>query len=247
LTDRAALLICFDGVINTLHSGSYPLMARKSDGDSSVAGRLPMRESIKQVATELLIRHGFHGTSFRHIAERLDITTTNIHYHFGNKEKLVEEVVRDYVTSTCAKHKEIWENPGRSLIEKLRDVAAFNRTRYKAFNRGRKSGQPWSLIGRLRLEGEVLSPGTRESLTSFTDHVHAAIRVAVRIAHDNGELVADAPLDDLAFLLVNIVNSSSVFTQDAGNFERLEQFFEAFSRVMLSAYAPKRAAPAAAE
>jgi len=219
-------------------------MARKSDGEPA-ASRLSMRDNIKKVATELLIRHGYHGTSFRNIADRLDITTTNIHYHFGNKEKLVEEVVRDYVTSTCAKHKEIWENPGRSLPQKLMDVAAFNQTRYKAFNRGRKSGQPWSLIGRLRLEGEVLSAGARESLASFTDNVHASVRIAVQIAYDRGELVADAPLDDIAFLLVNIVNSSSVFTQDAGNFERLEQFFEAFSRVMLSAYAPAGAAPIA--
>lgn len=222
-------------------------MARKSDGDPAGAGRLSMRDNIKKVATELLIRHGYHGTSFRHIAERLDITTTNIHYHFGNKEKLVEEVVGDYVTSTCARHKTIWENPDRSLPEKLKDVAAFNQIRYRAFNRGRKSGQPWSLIGRLRLEGEVLSPGARESLASFTDTVHASVRAAVQIAYDKGELIADAPLDDIAFLLVNIVNSSSVFTQDAGNFERLEQFFEAFSRVMLSAYAPPRTAPAAAQ
>lgn len=213
-------------------------MARKSGGDSTAASRLSMRDNIKKVATELLIRHGYHGTSFRLIADRLDVTTTNIHYHFGNKEKLVEEVVGDYVRSTCIKHKEIWENPARSLPEKLKDVAAFNRVRYRAFNRGRKSGQPWSLIGRLRLEGEVLSPGARASLASFTDDVQAAVRVAVQIAHDKGELLADAPLDDLAFLLVNIVNSSSVFTQDAGNFERLEQFFDAFSRVLISAYAP---------
>lgn len=222
-------------------------MARKSDGETAATSRLSMRDNIKKVATELLIRHGYHGTSFRHIADRLDITTTNIHYHFGNKEKLVEEVVRDYVTSTCAKHKQIWETPDRSLPQKLRDVVAFNQTRYKAFNRGRKSGQPWSLIGRLRLEGEVLSAGARESLASFTDNVQASVRVAVQIAYDRGELVADAPLDDIAFLIVNIVNSSSVFTQDAGNFERLEQFFEAFSRVMLSAYAPAGTGAAAAQ
>lgn len=197
-----------------------------------------MRDNIKKVATELLIRHGLHATSFRLVAERLDITTTNIHYHFGNKEKLVEEVVREYVANTCARHKQIWENPNRTLPEKLRDVAAFNHTRYKAYNRGKKSGQPWSLIGRLRLEGEALSPGAREALASFTDEVHAAIQVAVQMAHEKGEIVDDAPLDDIAFLLVNIVNSSSVFTQDAGSFERLEQFFEAFNRVMLSAYAP---------
>ena len=77
-----------------------------------------MRDQIKKIATELLIRHGFHGTSFRNIADRLDITTTNIHYHFGNKEKLVEEVVRDYVKSTCARHEAIWTNPAQIASRK---------------------------------------------------------------------------------------------------------------------------------
>lgn len=215
-------------------------MARTLDAALSGQARSGMRDSIKKVATELLIQHGLNGTSFRDIAERLDITTTNIHYHFGNKEGLVEEVVRDYVASAGGRHKQIWESPDASLPEKLRGVADFNHSRYKFFNRGKKGGRAWSLIGRLRLEGDALSPGARASLRSFTEMVHDAIRVAVAQAHDRGELVKDAPLEDIAFLLVNIVNSSSVFTQDAGNFERLEQFFDAFSRVMISAYAPKK-------
>ena len=207
--------------------------------NSSARGRSSaMRNNIKSVATELLIRRGYRGMSFRDIAERLDITTTNIHYHFGNKEKLVEEVVRDYVRAACARHREIWENPDTSLTEKLREVAAFNYSRYKIFNRGKKGGQSWSLIGRLRLDGDILNKNTRECLASFTVCVHEAVKVAVQNARSKGELREDAPLDDIAFLLVNIVNSSSTFTQDAGNFERLEQFFEAFSRVIISAYAP---------
>ena len=219
-------------------------MARKSGAAASAANRAnSMRDAIKAVATELLIRHGYHGTSFRNIAERLDTTTTNIHYHFGNKEKLVEEVLRDYVDATSARHQEIWQNPDRSLQQKLRDVVEFNFTRYKAFNKDRKGSRPWSLIGRLRLDGEILSPEAREYLAFFTVRVHDSIRIAVRDAQRAGELRSDAPLDDIALLLVNIVNSSSVFTQDAGSFERLEQFFDTFSRVVLSAYGPRREPP----
>ncbi|KQT46179.1 TetR family transcriptional regulator [Aureimonas sp. Leaf454] len=214
-------------------------MARRSEGAAPVVGKSgSTRDAIKTVTTELLIRHGYHGTSFRNIAERLDTTTTNIHYHFGNKEKLVEEVLRDYVNATSLRHQQIWQVPDRDLRQKLRDIAEFNFTRYKAFNKDRKGSRPWSLIGRLRLDGEILSPEARECLASFTVRVHDSIRIAVRNAHRRGELREDAPLDDIAFLLVNIVNSSSVFTQDAGSFERLEQFFDTFSRVVLSAYAP---------
>lgn len=205
-------------------------------GNRSPSSRTGMREKIKKVATELLIKHGFHGTSFRDVAERCGITTTNIHYHFGSKQQLVEEVLTDYVEETAARHRSIWLDEALSLPEKLRAVVAYNHERYRRFNRGRTSGRPWSLIGRLRLDSDVLSPAARASLSSFTSTVHAAIEQAFAQATAAGELAADAPREDLALLVINLVNSSSVFTQDAGSFERLEQFFGAFERVMLDLY-----------
>jgi AcrR family transcriptional regulator len=201
------------------------------------AARSNMRETIKKVATELLIKHGYHNTSFRHIATRIGITTTNIHYHFGSKQQLVEEVVKDYVADATARHKAIWLAPDHTLTDKLRGVIAYNHERYRRFNRGKGQGRPWSLIGRLRLDSEDLSPAARESLAGFGASVHEAIDRAFALACASGELRADAPRDDLALLVVNLVNSSSVFTQDAGSFEPLEQFFFAFERVMLSVYA----------
>lgn len=210
-----------------------PSTAQKGQAPSSRTG---MREKIKKVATELLIKHGFHGTSFRDVAERCGITTTNIHYHFGSKQQLVEEVLTDYVDETAARHRSIWLNEGLSLPEKLRGVVTYNHERYRRFNRGRTSGRPWSLIGRLRLDSDVLSPAARQSLSSFTNTVHEAVGQAFAHATATGELVADAPREDLALLVINLVNSSSVFTHDAGSFERLEQFFGAFERVMLDLY-----------
>jgi len=202
----------------------------------TTARRTHMRESIKVIATELLIRHGLNGMSFRDIAQRLDTTTTNIHYHFGNKEKLVEEVTRDYVANATARQRKIWLDPVSSLAEKLREVARYNYERYSSFNPGNRGSHPWSLIGRLRLDAESLSPEAREALASFTLEVHAAVKVAVEVAYRKGELIENAPTDDIAFLILNLVNSSSIFTQDAGSFDKLEQFYRVFSRVVLAAY-----------
>ncbi|MBR0883479.1 TetR/AcrR family transcriptional repressor of nem operon [Bradyrhizobium japonicum] len=203
----------------------------------TAGARTGMRDTIKRVATELLIRHGFHNTSFRDIADQIGTTTTNIHYHFGSKQQLVEEVLTDYVAEASARHKSIWLADGHTLSEKLQGVVEYNFERYKRFNRGKAGGRPWSLIGRLRLDSEDLSPIARESLTSFSRSVHEAIKSAFEQACRSGELRADAPLDDLTLLVVNLVNSSSVFTQDAGSFDRLEEFFTAFERVMLKVYA----------
>jgi AcrR family transcriptional regulator len=202
-----------------------------------------MRDTIKKVATELLIKHGFHNTSFRDIANLIGTTTTNIHYHFGSKQQLVEEVLTDYVAEAAARHRSIWLDDERTLSEKLRGVVEYNHERYKRFNRGKVGGRPWSLIGRLRLDSEDLSPVARESLVSFSRSVHEAVKSAFEQACRSGELRADAPLDDLTLLVVNLVNSSSVFTQDAGSFDRMEEFFTAFERVMLRVYAGEAAEP----
>jgi AcrR family transcriptional regulator len=203
----------------------------------TIAARGVMRDTIKKVATELLIRHGYHNTSFRDIADQVGITTTNIHYHFGSKQQLVEEVLTDYVAEASARHRSIWLNEQQSLREKLQGVVAYNYERYRRFNRGKTGGRPWSLIGRLRLDSEDLSPAAREALASFSRSVQEAVKTAFEQARAAGELRADAPLDDLSLLVVNLVNSSSVFIQDAGSFDRLEEFFGAFERVILRAYA----------
>jgi len=199
--------------------------------------RSDMRQNIKHVATDLLIRHGYNGVSFRDIALVLSVTTTNIHYHFGNKQGLVDEVVKDYVADVLERHRSIWLDPNHSLNDKLRQLVLYNWERYQQFNKGRDGGNAWSLIGRLRLDSEVLSENARTSLATFTSTVHELIREAVDEAWRTGELRDDTPRQDLAFLIINIVNSSSVFTQGSGGFDRLELFFETFSRVMLSAYA----------
>lgn len=209
------------------------LTAHKVVASTSRSG---MREKIKQVATKLLIKHGVHGTSFRDIANDCDITTTNIHYHFGSKQKLVEEVLQEYVDAATTRHRSIWFDNSLTIQEKLRKVLAYNHERYRQFNRGRQQGRPWSLIGRLRLDSGVLSPAARESLSTFTDSVHEAVKAAFLNAVESGEIPPEAPLADLALLVMNLVNSSSVFTQDAGSFERLEQFFGAFERVIVDLY-----------
>jgi TetR/AcrR family transcriptional regulator, transcriptional repressor for nem operon len=196
-----------------------------------------MRDRIKAVATELLIVRGLAGTSFGEIAGRLGVTTTNIHYHFGNKQGLVEEVVADYVMATRIRHLRIWLDPDTSLAAKLQAVVDYNYERFRQFNDDDEGNLSWSLIGRLRLESEALSPAARDSLAEFTSAVHDGIRVAVDSAWRQGELRVDAPREDLAFLIINIVNSSSVFTHGAGGFQRLRLFFDTFSRVTLAAYA----------
>ena len=47
-----------------------------------------MKDDIKRVAAELLIKDGYQGFRFRDVAETLGVTRANVHHHFGTKLKL---------------------------------------------------------------------------------------------------------------------------------------------------------------
>ena len=76
------------------------------------------RGAIKQLAEELLVRHGFRGMSFADIAERRGITRANIHYHFGSKAALIDEVLADYTSTTLGSLRQVWESESTSLLQK---------------------------------------------------------------------------------------------------------------------------------
>lgn len=198
-----------------------------------------MRERIKRAAAELLVKHGYRGLRLGDIADRLGTTRANIHYHFGTKQKLVEEVVEDYLHETLARFRAIWLDEVASLAEKIQGTMEFNRERFRRFNRRGGSAKPWSLIARMRHERELLTDRTNASLSNFGVEIDAMITQAVELAKARGELAPDAPVRDIALQVSGIANTSGALTMDTGSFEQVEQLYLAVARVITHAYGRK--------
>jgi TetR/AcrR family transcriptional repressor of nem operon len=195
-----------------------------------------MRARIKSLALDLLIQHGYRGVTFGDLAETLGTTRANIHYHFGNKQTLVEEVLVDYVETTLAALQAVWTTPGLPLARKIETMVEYSRTRYAKYNPPGKEGRPWSLIARMRQDSEALTPAGRAALQRFGKELHACIVGAIEDAKARREFVAWMPVEDVALQLVSIANSAGPITQDAGDFDRLEQLYAAFTRIMTHAF-----------
>lgn len=195
-----------------------------------------MRNNIIVEAERLLVTHGFERFHFGLVAEALNCTRPNIHHHFRTKKELVGEVVVDYVARTESTFFEIWRGVDTSLSEKIEMTLEFNFRRYKRFNETETTGHPWSLIARMRGSIEVLPPKAQMTLQNFGPHIEAAIREAISFAKGRGELLADAPVDEITVLIVSIINSAGPITQDAGCFERLETLYRASSKIITHAY-----------
>ena len=195
-----------------------------------------MRQRIKSLAAMLLIKHGYRGVSFGHIAEGLSTTRANIHYHFGNKNALVEEVTDEYVTATLDGFRAIWTNPDTPLAAKVDGTIAFNRRRYDLFNVDGDHGLSWSLIARMRADSDALSPRANASVRRFAAELTGAVTIGIANAVGRGELSASTPVEDLVLQMVGFINSAGPITQDAASFGTLERIYRAFLRTTLAAY-----------
>ena len=194
-----------------------------------------MRDEVKRITVELLLRYGYQGVRVRDIAETLGTTRANIHHHFGNKQNLCEEVIVGYVEQTLSSWEKNWCSD-KTLKAKIEGMMEANRARYLAFNPTGKTANPWSLIGRMRLERETIGPSARQALVDFGTTLDRLVLTGVSRAIEAGELAEDAPLHAIALQLVAVADSAGFITQDGGDFSRLEQLYRSISLIVHKAY-----------
>jgi AcrR family transcriptional regulator len=83
------------------------------------------REDIRQVTLELIAARGFEQTSFREIAERLDITKQAVSYHFPSKDELIDELIRPMIVDLEAfleRARGLGASQARQILELYLDV-----------------------------------------------------------------------------------------------------------------------------
>lgn len=197
---------------------------------------LTTKQAIKALALDLLVRHGYRGMSFGDIASGLDTTRANIHYHFGSKQKLVEEVLTDYVAGTLAGLAGIWAAADRSFDDKLETMLAFSRQRYRHHNPAPLEGRPWSLISRLRQDAELLTDSGREALGRFGLELRELLADALRAAQQRREFGPDLPVEEVALQIASIADSAASITQATGSFAGLERIYRSFAAIVRQAF-----------
>lgn len=194
------------------------------------------RDTIKCIVSDMLIRNGYRGTTMSKIAKETGTTTTNIFYHFQSKDGVIDEVVKDYVEHTLEVHGVIWRDSSMTLQDKIYKVIEFNRSRYLKFNPSGESGNPWSLIARLRLETDVISTDSQRQLSYFSEALYNHVIEAIKIALANGELTEKVVPKEAAMVIAMVINSSAQFSTEKGSFRELENLVAVVSKMFFDAY-----------
>lgn len=201
-------------------------MMSESSGDVGMDGtRRSMRDEIKSVASRLLTLRGYRGVSYGEIARELEITTTNIHYHFGPKAQLVAAVLADYIEQVSGRYRGIWTAQTSSLMRKVEDTIVFNREAYTRLNPQGKEGNSWSLITRLSAEGEALDHVMRERIVAFRRDIQTSAVTGIEISVRNGELRGETPCNEIGRLMASCFLYAVHITRDSGGFRGLSQHY----------------------
>ena len=195
-----------------------------------------LRDRIKDVAVDLITRRGYHAVTFREIAEVVSTTRANMHYHFGSKDKLIEEVLSDYASVTVNFYRKTFTAPHVSLREKMQKIRAFLKERYDRFNPDGTTSEPWSLSARLRSDWEALSPDMKAIMLKFTAENVISIRIGVALAVSSGELRADTPQEGVSLLLANNILYAANVTRDMQSFQALNELWDATMDAIEGAY-----------
>ena len=189
------------------------------------------RERIKAVAGDLYVLRGYDGFSFGDVAEAVGTTRANIHHHFGNKRRLMEELVQDFVADAEARIAQHWTDGATPFRERFRRQLTDLRRFYDRFNQG-AARNVWSPVSRLRLDLPVLGEVAVRGLERVNAAYERSLRDAVAAAVQRGELLAGTPAAALVRVLRVTFLSCGPITQDTGSFAEVERLFDAMEAVL---------------
>ena len=79
------------------------------------------KQAISQAAIELFKLHGIKRVSVSDIASKAHVTPATIYNHFGNRDRLIREVLKSSITSFAKKYTALIESD-LSFIEKLERI-----------------------------------------------------------------------------------------------------------------------------
>src|SRR4051794_17588111 len=200
------------------------------------SGQAETRQRILIVAEQLYLLRGHDGFSFGDVAFLVGTTRANIHHHFGNKRRLMAELVERFAADASSRIDGIWTTPGHSFGARLQCQLADLRRFYDRSNNEAGARNVWSPVARIRLDLPVLGELGREALERVNRAYDASLRDAVSEAILSRELKQTTPVDDLVRILRVTFLSCGPITQDTGSFEEVSALVGGIGRMIDAAW-----------
>lgn len=146
------------------------------------------RSNIMAAALEFFSLYGIHGTSLDQVAERADVSKTNLLYYFPSKEELYVAVLRDLL--------DIWLEPLKALSSEQQPMAAIKEYIYLKLCVSRDHPQASRLFCLEMLQG---APLLKQVLST---HLKQLVEEKSAIIHGWVKAGQIAPIEPLHLLFI---------------------------------------------
>lgn len=175
------------------------------------------RDQIVDAADQLFYQHGYEHTSFKHIAEKVNISRGNFYYHFKTKDDILTAVIQRRLANTRRMLAQ-WEAKGATPEERIRcfiNILIRNQAKIKLY------GCPvGTLVTELAKLGHGAQSDANELFTLFRDWLRQQFQ----------QLGRDKNADDLAMHLLarsqGVATLASAFRDEAFIHQEVQQLYD---------------------
>lgn len=165
------------------------------------------RTQLKQIATEQIRRHTLHAASFREMGKVLGIKSSSVHYHFDNREALLQELVADYEQDFFRQLDERCAD-SNSPTQRLQELAALFLNSHRA--------QYQCLCLAFAAAGDEAGSAQKAAVQQFLQRLEAWVADTLARAH----LLA-MPRPELARVIVSALEGALLLDRDQAEPARL--------------------------
>ena len=188
---------------------------------------------ILDTAEVLVQTRGFGGFSYADVAGQLQVTTANLHYHFGSKAELGEALVRRYRTRFADALTAIGARPVKATTK----LAAYTRIYADVLRLNRMC-----LCGMLAAGYETLPESMRNEVVQFFDDNEQWLVGVLEQGREEGAFTFTGRASAVAQSIVSGLEGAMLIARPFGDVARFER---AASRLIGSVAGTTARAPAA--
>lgn len=157
------------------------------------------REEVLDRAIELFRRQGYSATSTAELVEELGMNRKSMYAEFGSKQELFEAALDRYSAINLSRVLAPIEAPdanAQSIRDAFLGYASASETKFRGLG---------CLMANTAVERAALDPGSATYVDAYLERLTKGFRNALDNARQDGEVVAQVDLDDLAAHFVNSV------------------------------------------
>jgi len=185
-----------------------------------------MRETILDIAQELIQRRGINGMSYADISKAVEIRKASIHHHFPTKEDLVNAVLKRYQANFHTSLDEILTSPAKPKKKLQKFMKLFEATIAQGSN------DKTCLCGMLSAELFSLSEETANLVREFLNDCRGAISEILKEGQSDGSFNISGNVNNMSDLFLASLEGGLFMARVDGGPERFNKLLKQLEKII---------------